>query len=115
MRAQLDSCRLAFNRAPSLRTLRELATLWARAERWQLSAQAWLHVASACPQDAHALACAATALSRLDQHAHSAELWERACRMQPDNREYADARARASRGNAHADTQEELDLIRTDL
>jgi tetratricopeptide (TPR) repeat protein len=94
---QLDSCRRAFNSAPSFGTLCKLAELWEGEQRWTLSAQAWLHVARARPHDARACARAAVALSRVAQHEQSTELWERACRLQPDNREYAAAYERALR------------------
>jgi len=93
--AQLNSCRLAWRAAPSFRTLRELAELWGRTEHWELAAEAWMHIARACPSDARAMACAAGALNRLERYELSIKLWERACRLDPDNQEYQEARAQA--------------------
>jgi len=93
--AQLNSCRLAWRTAPSFRTLRELAELWGRTEHWELAAEAWMHVVLACPSDARAMARAASALGRLERYEPSVKLWERACRLDPDNQEYQEARTQA--------------------
>ena len=95
--AELSSCRRAFNAAPSFTTLRKLAELWTETQRWELAAQAWLHVAHARPNDAQAYAGAAEALSHLERYTAAARVWEHACRIQPDNAQYADAHARAVR------------------
>jgi tetratricopeptide (TPR) repeat protein len=95
--AELSSCRRAFLAAPSFTTLRKLAELWSETQHWELAAEAWLHVAHARPHDAQAYAGAAQALSHLERHEAAARVWEQACRIQPQNAQYADAHARAVR------------------
>lgn len=112
---QLRSCMKAFSAAPSFTNLRRLAELWEGEERWSLCAQAWLHVTNARPHDAQACAHAAVALSRLAQHELSTQLWARACRIQPDNREYAAAYARAIRESEQPQAQANVYLDRTEV
>jgi Flp pilus assembly protein TadD len=92
---ELDTCRRSFNAAPSFTTLRKLAELWTSQQHWELAAEAWIHVANARPNDAQAYAGAASALSQLAKHADAARMWEHACRIQPQNTQYANACAHA--------------------
>jgi Flp pilus assembly protein TadD len=94
---ELDSCRRSFSAAPSFTTLRKLAELWTTGQHWELAAEAWIHVAHARPNDAQAYARAATALEHLRKHADAARMWEHACRIQPNNPQYANAHAQAVR------------------
>lgn len=95
--SELDTCRRSFNAAPSFTTLRKLAELWTENKHWELAAEAWLHVAHARPNDAQAYAGAAAALSQLAKHADAARMWEHACRIQPQNTQYAKAHEQAVR------------------
>jgi hypothetical protein len=95
--AQLEDCRRSFTAAPSFTTLRKLAELWTGQQHWELAAEAWIHVAHARPNDAQAYAGAAAALSHLAKHADAARMWEHACRIQPQNTQYANAHAQAVR------------------
>ncbi|MET0388583.1 MAG: hypothetical protein ABW321_21610 [Polyangiales bacterium] len=110
---ELDSCRHQFTAAPSFGTLRKLAELWLRTEHWELAAQAFLHVARARPSDAQAFAGAAEALTHLACYDLAARLWDRACRMQPDNRVYAEAHARALRDSKSLPAQAKSIIDRT--
>lgn len=111
--AQLSRVRSAFRAAPSFTGLRKLAELWASTEHWELSAEAWLHVTRACPDDAQAFAHAAVALSRLAKYEESARMWQEACRIQPDNRAYRDAYAQSLRQRTQLTAQAGTQLDRT--
>jgi Flp pilus assembly protein TadD len=106
--AELDTCRMSFNAAPSFSTLRKLAELWMCRKHWQLAAEAWSHVAHARPFDAQAYAGAACALSQLAKHADAARMWEHACRIQPHNTQYANAHAQAVRDSQPPIPQNEI-------
>jgi uncharacterized protein HemY len=106
--AQLEDCRRSFNAAPSFTTLRKLAELWTSQQHWQLAAEAWIHVAHARPNDAQAYACAAAALSRLAKHTDAARMWEHACRIQPQNTQYANAHEQAVRDSQPPIAQTDL-------
>lgn len=94
---EIERFRRSFSAAPSFATLRKLAELWSTHRHWELAAEAWLHVAHARPNDAQAYAAAAIALSQLAKHADAARMWEQACRIQPQNTQYANAHAQAVR------------------
>ena len=79
----------AFSIAPTFASLRKLAGVLSRTERWEMAAEAWLNVARARPLDAQAFAEAATALSKLERHELAKGSWECACRIQPHNPHYA--------------------------
>jgi tetratricopeptide (TPR) repeat protein len=88
-----------FTLHPNFTALRKVADVLSRTNRWEMAAEAWLHIARARPLDAQAFAEAASALSRLQRYDLAATSWECACRIQPDNPVYADAHAAAIRSS----------------
>jgi tetratricopeptide (TPR) repeat protein len=87
----------AFSVAPNFGSLRRLAAVLSSTARWDMAAEAWLHVARARPLDAHAFAEAAAALYQLERFQLAANSWECACRIQPHNEDYTNAHANALR------------------
>ena len=79
----------AFSVAPTFAALRKLAAVLSNTKRWEMAAEAWLHVARARPLDAQAFAEAAQALGRLGRYELATGSWECACRIQPHNEDYA--------------------------
>jgi tetratricopeptide (TPR) repeat protein len=85
----------AFSAVPTFSSLRKLAAVLSSTARWEMAAEAWLHVARARPLDAHAFAEGAAALYELARYQLAANSWECACRIQPHNEDYANAHANA--------------------
>jgi hypothetical protein len=98
----------AFMASPNFSALRRLADVLGRTARWEMAAEAWLHVARARPLDAQAFAEAARALVRLDRQALAAAAWDCACRIQPDNTCYAAEHAKALQRSGGVAAQETM-------
>jgi hypothetical protein len=90
----------AFSVAPTFSALRKLAAVLSQTKRWEMAAEAWLHVARARPLDAQAFAEAAKALGRSERHGLAMNSWECACRIQPHNEDYATGYAEALQRSA---------------
>ena len=90
----------AFSVTPTFGALRKLAAVLSRTRRWEMAAEAWLHVARARPLDAQAFAEAASALGLLERFELAMSSWECACRIQPHNEDYARGYADALRRSA---------------
>jgi hypothetical protein len=95
----------AFSASPAFGALRKLADVLSRTGRWEMAAEAWLHVARARPLDAQAFAEAASALCRQQRYDLAAGSWECACRIQPHNEDYAAGHADAVRRSMLRTTQ----------
>jgi cytochrome c-type biogenesis protein CcmH/NrfG len=112
--AELWSCRRAFRKAPTFGSLRRLASVLSRTARWEMAAEAWLHVSHARPDDADAFAEAGDALSHLQRHQLAATSFACACRLRPDNRVFADRHAAALRDSEAPPAQASSHTIRTE-
>ncbi|HEY2734243.1 MAG TPA: hypothetical protein VGI70_09670, partial [Polyangiales bacterium] len=103
--AELSFRMRAFSAAPNFAALRRLADVLSRTGRYEIAAEAWLHVARARPLDAQAFAEAARSLTKLERHGLAAAAWDCACRIQPHNAVYANEYADALRRSAGSPAQ----------